>query len=415
MTTNTHTLHIEEILELLPHRFPFLLVDRVLDFEEGRFLRAVKNVSVNEPFFQGHFPGKPIFPGVLILEAMAQATGILAFKSVGKLEPGELYYFAGIDEARFKRPVVPGDQMIMEVTFEKTRRGLTRFKGVALVDGKVVCEATMMCARSREAGYVIDKSAFIHPTAIVEEGASIGANAHIGPFCIVGPHVEIGEGTVLKSHVVVNGHTKIGRDNEIYQFASIGEVNQDLKYAGEPTRVEIGDRNRIRESVTIHRGTVQGGGLTKVGSDNLLMINAHVAHDCTIGNRCILANNATLAGHVSLDDFVIIGGMTAVHQFCIIGAHVMVGGCSGVAQDVPPYVIAQGNHATPFGVNIEGLKRRGFTREAITAIRNAYKALYRSGKTLEEVKPEIAELAKQYPEVQAFSDFFERSTRGLIR
>ena len=139
MTTNTHTLQIEEILELLPHRFPFLLVDRVLDFEEGRFLRAVKNVSVNEPFFQGHFPGKPIFPGVLILEAMAQATGILAFKSVGKLEPGELYYF------------VPSDQMIMEVTFEKTRRGLTRFKGVALVDGKVVCEATMMCARSREA------------------------------------------------------------------------------------------------------------------------------------------------------------------------------------------------------------------------------------------------------------------------
>ena len=415
MTTNTHTLQIEEILELLPHRFPFLLVDRVLDFEEGRFLRAVKNVSVNEPFFQGHFPGKPIFPGVLILEAMAQATGILAFKSVGKLEPGELYYFAGIDEARFKRPVVPGDQMIMEVTFEKTRRGLTRFKGVALVDGKVVCEATMMCARSREACYVIDKSAFVHPTAIVEEGASIGANAHIGPFCIVGPHVEIGEGTVLKSHVVVNGHTKIGRDNEIYQFASIGEVNQDLKYAGEPTRVEIGDRNRIRESVTIHRGTVQGGGLTKVGSDNLLMINAHIAHDCTVGNRCILANNATLAGHVSVDDFAIIGGMTAVHQFCIIGAHVMVGGCSGVAQDVPPYVIAQGNHATPFGVNIEGLKRRGFSREAITAIRNAYKLIYRSGKTLDEVKPEIAELAETYPEVKAFTDFFARSTRGLIR
>lgn len=151
MTTDTHTLHIEEILELLPHRYPFLLVDRVLDFEEGRFLRAVKNVTVNEPFFQGHFPGKPIFPGVLILEAMAQATGILAFKSVGKLEPGELYYFAGIDEARFKRPVLPGDQMIMEVTFEKTRRGLTRFKGVALVDDKIVCEATMMCARSREA------------------------------------------------------------------------------------------------------------------------------------------------------------------------------------------------------------------------------------------------------------------------
>ena len=239
---------------------------------------------------------------------------------------------------------------------------------------------------------MIDKTAFIHPSAIVEDGAVIGANVHIGPFCIVGANVEIGEGTVLKSHVVINGHTKIGRDNEIYQFASIGEVNQDLKYAGEPTRVEIGDRNRIRESVTIHRGTVQGGGLTKVGSDNLLMINAHVA-----------------------DDFVIIGGMTAVHQFCIIGAHVMVGGCSGVAQDVPPFVIAQGNHATPFGVNIEGLKRRGFSREAITAIRNAYKLLYRSGKTLDEAKAEIAELAAQYPEVQTFTDFFARSTRGLIR
>ena len=262
---------------------------------------------------------------------------------------------------------------------------------------------------------MIDPTAFIHPSAIVEDGAVIGAGVHIGPFCYIGSKVEIGEGTVLKSHVVVNGITKIGRDNEIYQFASIGEVNQDLKYAGEPTRVEIGDRNRIRESVTIHRGTAQGGNLTKVGSDNLLMINAHIAHDCVIGNRCIFANNATLGGHVTVDDFAIIGGMTAVHQFCVIGAHVMVGGCSGVAQDVPPYVIAQGNHATPFGLNIEGLKRRGFDKESLHAIRNAYKILYRSGKTLEEAKPEIAELAQQHAAVQLFVDFFERSTRGIIR
>lgn len=262
---------------------------------------------------------------------------------------------------------------------------------------------------------MIDPTAFIHPSAIVEDGAVIGAGVHIGPFCYIGSQVEIGEGTVLKSHVVVNGITKIGRDNEIYQFASIGEVNQDLKYAGEPTRVEIGDRNRIRESVTIHRGTAQGGNLTKVGSDNLLMINAHIAHDCVIGNRCIFANNATLGGHVTVDDFAIIGGMTAVHQFCVIGAHVMVGGCSGVAQDVPPYVIAQGNHATPFGLNIEGLKRRGFDKESLHAIRNAYKILYRSGKTLEEAKPEIAKLAQQHAAVQLFVDFFERSTRGIIR
>ncbi|ATA25033.1 acyl-[acyl-carrier-protein]--UDP-N-acetylglucosamine O-acyltransferase [Brenneria goodwinii] len=262
---------------------------------------------------------------------------------------------------------------------------------------------------------MIDQTAFVHPSSIVEDGAIVGAGVHIGPFCYIGSQVEIGAGTVLKSHVVVNGITKIGRDNEIYQFASIGEVNQDLKYAGEPTRVEIGDRNRIRESVTVHRGTEQGGGLTKVGSDNLLMINTHIAHDCVVGNRCIFANNATLGGHVSVDDFAIIGGMTAVHQFCIIGAHVMVGGCSGVAQDVPPYVIAQGNHATPFGLNIEGLKRRGFEKDTQHAIRNVYKLIYRSGKTLDEVKPEIEALAQQHPAVQTFVDFFARSTRGIIR
>ncbi|OSN00011.1 MULTISPECIES: acyl-ACP--UDP-N-acetylglucosamine O-acyltransferase [Lonsdalea] len=262
---------------------------------------------------------------------------------------------------------------------------------------------------------MIDQTAFIHPSSIVEDGAVIGAGVHIGPFCWIGSQVEIGAGTVLKSHVVVNGVTRIGNDNEIYQFVSIGEVNQDLKYAGEPTRVEIGDRNRIRESVTIHRGTAQDEGLTKVGSDNLLMINTHIAHDCIVGNHCILANNATLGGHVSVDDYAIIGGMTAVHQFCVIGAHVMVGGCSGVAQDVPPYVIAQGNHATPFGINIEGLKRRGFDKATLHAIRNAYKLIYRGGKTLDEVKPEIEALAADHPAVQAYLDFFTRSTRGIIR
>ncbi|WP_392552495.1 acyl-ACP--UDP-N-acetylglucosamine O-acyltransferase [Orbus wheelerorum] len=261
----------------------------------------------------------------------------------------------------------------------------------------------------------IDKSAVIHPSSIIEDGAVIHANVKIGPFCYVGKDVEIGEGTELKSHVVINGHTKIGQDNQIYQFASIGEVNQDLKYQGEPTRTEIGDRNRIRESVTIHRGTVQGKNVTRVGNDNLLMINAHVAHDCQVGDRCILANNATLAGHVELDDFVIIGGMTAVHQFCVIGAHVMVGGCSGVAQDVPPYVIAQGNHATPHGVNLEGLKRRGFSKEALHAIRNSYKALYRNGLSLDEAKEQIILIAEQNPEAKLFLDFLSRSTRGIIR
>ncbi|MCR3755982.1 MAG: UDP-N-acetylglucosamine acyltransferase [Sodalis sp. Psp] len=262
---------------------------------------------------------------------------------------------------------------------------------------------------------MIDQSAFIHPSAIVGKGAIIHADVYVGPFCFIGPQVEIGAHTVLKSHVVVDGITRIGEGNQIYAFTSLGEVNQDLKYTGEPTRVEIGRSNRIRESVTIHRGTVQGGTVTRVGNDNLLMVNAHVAHDCVVGNHCIMANNVTLGGHVAVDDYAIIGGMSAVHQFCIIGTHAMIGGCSGVAQDVPPFVIAQGNHATPFGLNIEGLKRRGFDRAALHVIRAVYNTIYRSGKTLDEAKPALETLAKGHPVVNTFLEFLTRSQRGIIR
>lgn len=241
---------------------------------------------------------------------------------------------------------------------------------------------------------MIDPTAIIHPSAVVEEGAKIGANVRIGAFSYIGADVEIGEGTEIMTHVVVKGPTRIGKENKIYQFASIGEACQDLKYAGEPTQLIIGDRNTIRESVTMHRGTVQDKGITKVGSDNLFMINAHVAHDCEIGDRCIFANNATLAGHVKVGDQAIVGGMSAIHQFCVVGSHCMLGGGSIVVQDVPPYVMAQGNHCQPFGINVEGLKRRGFDKAAIRAIRAVYKTIYRSGKTLEVAKQEIAEMAK---------------------
>lgn len=262
---------------------------------------------------------------------------------------------------------------------------------------------------------MIDQAAFIHPSAIVEDGAIIHTGVHIGPFCIIGSQVKIGARTVLKSHVVLNGITNIGEDNYIYQFASIGDVNQDMKYAGEMTQVEIGNRNLIRESVTIHRGTIQGGEITRVGSDNLLMVNTHIAHACTVGDHCIMANNVTLGGNVTVDDYAIIGGMTAVHQFCVIGSHVMVGGCSGVAQDVPPFVIAQGNHATPFGLNIKGLERRNFARTEIRAICAAYKIIYRSGKTLEEIKPVLKTLAQEHQVVNTFLEFLSRSQRGIIR
>lgn len=262
---------------------------------------------------------------------------------------------------------------------------------------------------------MIHETAFIHPTAVVEDGVRLGANVKVGAFSYIGEGVEIGEGTEIMTHVVVKGPTKIGKDNRIFQFASIGEACQDLKYAGEPTTLEIGDRNTIRESVTMHRGTTQDKGVTKVGSDNLFMINAHVAHDCVIGDRCIFANNATLAGHVTVGDNAIIGGMSAIHQFCTIGSHCMLGGGSIVVQDVPPYVMAQGNHCAPFGINVEGLKRRGFEKSSIKAIRSVYKLIYRSGKTLEEAKAEVAELAKDESALDLFVDFFAKSSRGVIR
>lgn len=261
----------------------------------------------------------------------------------------------------------------------------------------------------------IAKTAIIHPTAIIDDGAIIHDNVQIGPYCLIGKEVEIGENTVLKSHVIVNGVTKIGRNNEIYQFASIGEANQDLKYKGEPTRVEIGDFNRIRESCTIHRGTIQEEGITRIGNHNLFMVNSHIAHDCKIGNHCIIANNVPIAGHVTIKDFAIIGGNSAVHQFCVVGEHVMIGGVSGVVQDVPPYVLAQGTHASPYGINIEGLKRRGFSKESIHLIRQVYKMIYRGGTPLEQIIKEIEEIAKEHEEIVPFVTFFKQSTRGIIR
>ncbi|MDC0609882.1 acyl-ACP--UDP-N-acetylglucosamine O-acyltransferase [Vibrio sp.] len=262
---------------------------------------------------------------------------------------------------------------------------------------------------------MIHETAQIHPSAIVEDGAIIGANVKIGPFCLVESNVEIGDETELLSHVVVRGPTKIGKQNRIFQFASIGEACQDLKYKGEPTQLIIGDRNTIRESVTMHRGTVQDSGITQVGSDNLFMINAHVAHDCVIGDRCIFANNATLAGHVTVGNQAIIGGMSAIHQFCHIGDHCMLGGGSIVVQDVPPFFMAQGNHCAPFGVNIEGLKRRGFEKAEIHAIRRAYKSLYRNGLTLEQAKDEIAKEAQEFPSLALLLEFLNKSERGIIR
>ncbi|MBX9849488.1 MAG: acyl-ACP--UDP-N-acetylglucosamine O-acyltransferase [Rhodocyclaceae bacterium] len=255
----------------------------------------------------------------------------------------------------------------------------------------------------------------IHPTAIVDPKAKIADDVEIGAYSLIGPNVEIGSGTVIGPHVVVDGHTRIGVQNRIFQFCSIGAEPQDKKYAGEPTRLEIGDRNTIRESCTFNLGTVQDAGVTRVGNDNWIMAYVHVAHDCQVGNNVIFANSVQLAGHVHVGDFVILGGLSGVHQFVRIGAHSMAGMTTSLSQDLPPYVMASGNPATTHGINSEGLKRRGFSPEAIAALRRAYKTLYKSGLRLEEARQAIAEEQGTHPELQPLVDFISVTGRGIVR
>ena len=255
----------------------------------------------------------------------------------------------------------------------------------------------------------------IHPTAIVDSAARIAPGVEIGPYAVIGPDVEIAAGCCIGPHTVITGHTRLGANCRVAQFASIGESPQDKKYAGEPTRLEIGANNTIREFVTLNRGTAQGGGVTRIGSDNWIMAYVHVAHDCDIGNRVVMANNAQLAGHVHIGDDAILGGFTVAHQFVRIGAHVITGLGTIALQDVPPYIKAAGNPAKPYGINAEGLRRRGFTPDAVAALKRAYRTLYRAGLALEDAKREIAAQAKAHPELVPLLEFVAAEGRGIIR
>jgi UDP-N-acetylglucosamine acyltransferase len=261
--------------------------------------------------------------------------------------------------------------------------------------------------------------ALIHPTAIVEAGAELDSSVSVGPYSIVRAHVRIAAGTTIGAHCVIEGRTTIGRDNRIFQFCSLGAAPQDKKYAGEPTELHIGERNTIREFCTFNLGTAQDSAVTRVGDDNWIMAYVHIAHDCQLGDKTILANNATLAGHVQVGDWVIIGGLTGVHQFVKIGAHAMAGFASAVSQDVPPFMMVDGNPLAVRGFNIEGLRRRGFSAERIAAVKQMHRLLYRSGLTLEQAKAEIAALDADAPllsdDVAMMSAFLANATRGIAR
>jgi UDP-N-acetylglucosamine acyltransferase len=255
----------------------------------------------------------------------------------------------------------------------------------------------------------------IDPRAVVDPSAKLADDVTIGPFTVIGPHVEIDAGSKIGPHVVINGPTRIGRDNRIFQFASIGEEPQDKKYHGEASLLEIGDRNTIREFSTINRGTEDGGGITRLGNDNWIMAYIHIAHDCLIGNNITMANGASLAGHVTIDDYAILGGFTLVHQFCAIGQNAFCGMGSAISKDIPPYIMVSGNPAQPYGLNIEGLKRRGFDSDVVRSLKEAYKVIYRSGLTIDDAKTRLRELAETTPEIEALITFLEQSSRGILR
>ena len=263
------------------------------------------------------------------------------------------------------------------------------------------------------------QTAAIHPTALIDPDAELDASVQVGPYAVIGPHVRIGPGTQIGAHCVIEGHTRIGRDNRIFQFASIGAQPQDKKYAGEPTRLEIGDGNTIREFVTINTGTVQDAGVTRLGDDNWIMAYVHVAHDCQLGSHVILANAVQLAGHVHLGDWVFLGGLTGVHQFVRVGAHAMTAFQARLAQDLPPFVTAAGNPAEAQSINAEGLRRRGYSAERLAIVKQMHRLLYRKGLTLEAARQKIdalrGELADADADIALMQDFLASASRGIVR
>jgi UDP-N-acetylglucosamine acyltransferase len=399
------SLDLASSVDRLCYRYPSPLVDVVLEHEPGRRVKAVKNVSVNEDFFQGHFPGEPLMPGVLMIETMAQVATVLLVEGSGGGETVRRAWLRGVDRAKFRSRVVPGDRLVIEVTAGPRRGALARLNAVASIDGSVAAEAELVMALD-----VV--SAEIHPTAIVHPGARVGAGTIVGPYATIGEHVTIGRNNRIGASAVIDGLTTIGDDNVIYPMASIGLVPQDLKFGGELTRVVIGDRNQVREFVTIHRGTKGGGGVTSIGNHNLLMAYAHIAHDCHVGNDTIFGNAATLAGHVLVEDFANVGAYSGVHQFCRVGRYAFIGGYSVVTKDALPYVKSVGNRARVYGINSIGLMRRGFSQDSIKQLRRAYRHLAHSNtsRALAQIEQDAS---LQSSEIRYLVEFIRSSKRGV--
>jgi UDP-N-acetylglucosamine acyltransferase len=399
-------LQIPALLDRLRQRCPSLLVDQVAEHEAGVRLVALKNVTVGEEFFQGHFPGSPLMPGVLMIEALTQVSTLLLL-GAGE-SPATCVTLRGVDNAKFRRQVVPGDRLRLDVRLARRHGPIARVAAVADVDGQTVAEAELVLVLQ-------ESGVSIHPTAHVEPGAVIGAGTIIGPNASIGRDVVLGRKCVVGASAVVDGDTTIGDETRIYPFASIGLPPQDLKFKGERTRLTIGARNTFRECVTIHRGTTGGGGATTIGDDNLFMAYAHVAHDCHVGRRTIFGNAATLGGHVVVEDFATISAYSGIHQFCRVGKYAFVGGYSVVTKDALPYAKTVGNRARVYGLNSIGLLRRGFSEEVVGHLKRAFRYLLVSKLNASRAVLEIEQDASlACPEVAYLVDFIRSSKRGVI-
>jgi UDP-N-acetylglucosamine acyltransferase len=399
-------LEIPELLDRLCYRYPSLLIDGVIEHEPGTRLVAVKNVTVNEEFFQGHFPGTPLMPGVLMIEALVQAASVLLLDQ--DAQPTAMRtVLRGVNNARFRRQVVPGDRLRLEVTIRRRRRRLAVAAAVARVGDHVVAEAELLI------GLVVDE-ARIDPTAHVAPGAEIGPGTVVGPNAVIGPHVRIGGGCNIGASAVIDGWTEIGDENRVFPFGSIGLIPQDLKFKGERTSLVIGRRNIFREFVTINRGTSGGGGVTRIGDDNVFMAYAHVAHDCVVGDKTIFGNAATLGGHVSVEDKANIGAFSGVHPFCRVGRQAFIGGYSVVTLDALPFVRSVGNRARIYDLNTIGLVRQGMPQETIVELKRAFRYLLQSKLNTTQALHQIEQDdTLQCDEVRYLVEFIRSSRRGV--
>ena len=401
-------INIPILLDRLCYRYPSVLVDAIAEHDAGRRLVAVKNVTVNEEFFQGHFPGAPLLPAVLMLEALSQVAALLLVQREGG-PPNTRVFLRGVNDAKFRRQVVPGDRLRLEISLGRRRASLARAHAAAYVGGQVVAEAELLL------GFIADRSE-IDATAIVHPGARIGEGTTVGPHATIGEHVRIGKNCRVGASSIIDGWTEIGDETEIYPLASIGLIPQDLKFRGEETRLVIGRRNIFREFVTVHRGTQGGGGVTRIGDRNVFMAYVHIAHDCRVGNDTIFGNMATLGGHVTVEDFANVSAGSGVHQFCRVGRHAFIGGYSVVTKDALPYAKTVGSRpARIFGTNTIGLMRRGFSPEAIEKLKRTFRYLLQSKlNTTSALRQIEQDRSLACGEVQYLVEFIRTSRRGVI-